>query len=58
MRISRLFEIVYLLLMKKSATASGLAERFEVSKRLCPLAGLGEAQGLLSHIASLNKFVL
>ena len=33
MQISRLFEIVYLLLNKKSTTANELAEHFEVSKR-------------------------
>ena len=33
MQINRLFEIVYLLLERKSITAQALAERFEVSKR-------------------------
>jgi len=33
MRINRLFEIVYILIDKKSATANELAEHFEVSKR-------------------------
>lgn len=33
MQISRLFEIVYMLLNKKTVTASELAERFEVSAR-------------------------
>lgn len=33
MQVGRLFEIVYILLSKKNATASELAKRFEVSKR-------------------------
>ena len=33
MSVSRLFEIVYLLLEKKQITARALAERFEVSVR-------------------------
>ncbi len=33
MQINRLFEIVYILLHKKSVTAKELAERFEVSVR-------------------------
>ena len=33
MQINRLFEIVYILLDKKSITANELAEHFEVSKR-------------------------
>lgn len=33
MQIDRLFDIVYTLLRKKSATAAELAERFGVSKR-------------------------
>ena len=33
MQINRLFEIIYILLSKKSITAKELAERFEVSVR-------------------------
>ena len=33
MKISRLFQIVYILLEKKSITANELAEKFEVSVR-------------------------
>jgi predicted DNA-binding transcriptional regulator YafY len=33
MQINRLFEIIYLLLEKKSMTAQELADHFEVSKR-------------------------
>lgn len=40
MKINRLFEIIYILLNKKSTTAKNLAEHFEVSKRTNKLSSL------------------
>jgi predicted DNA-binding transcriptional regulator YafY len=67
MQINRLFEIVYILLDKKSVTAGELAERFEVSKRtiLRDIDALAEAgipvytsQGKGGGISILETFVL
>ena len=67
MQINRLFEIVYILLAQKSATAKQLAEWFEVSRRTVyrdadtlSLAGIpiftGEGKG--GGISLLPDFVL
>ncbi len=67
MQISRLFEIVYLLMDKKSVTASELAARFEVSKRTIlrdidrlTAAGIPvyTSQGRGGGISLLDRFVL
>lgn len=67
MQINRLFEIVYLLLMKKSTTANELAEHFEVSKRTIlrdintlTIAGIPiyTMQGKGGGIAILDNFIL
>ena len=67
MQISRLFEIVYLLLDKKIATANELAEHFEVSKRTIlrdidtlTTAGIPiyTVQGKGGGISILDNFVL
>jgi predicted DNA-binding transcriptional regulator YafY len=66
-QISRLFEIVYLLLNKKSTTANELAEHFEVSKRTIlrdidtlTTAGIPiyTVQGKGGGISILDNFVL
>lgn len=67
MQISRLFEIVYILLDKKSITANELAEHFEVSKRTIlrdietlTTAGIPiyTSQGKGGGISILDNFVL
>ena len=67
MRINRLFEIVYLLMDKKSMTANELATHFEVSKRTIlrdidtlTTAGIPiyTTQGKGGGISILNRFVL
>lgn len=67
MQINRLFEIVYLLLNKKSVTANELAEHFEVSKRTIlrdidklTIAGIPiyTSQGKGGGISILDNFVL
>lgn len=67
MKINRLFEIVYLLMDKKSMTASELAAHFEVSKRtilrdIDALAAAGipvyTTQGKGGGISILDRFVL
>ncbi|MDR1440129.1 MAG: HTH domain-containing protein, partial [Clostridiales bacterium] len=67
MQISRLFEIVYLLLNKKSVTANELAEHFEVSGRtilrdIDTLSAAGipvyTSQGKGGGISILDNFVL
>ena len=67
MKISRLFEIVYLLLNKKSITANALARHFEVSKRtilrdIDTLSAAGvpvyTTQGKGGGISILDSFVL
>lgn len=67
MQISRLFQIIYILLQKKSTTAGELAEHFEVSVRtiyrdidaLCQ-AGIPiySSQGKGGGIALVDKFIL
>ena len=67
MQINRLFEIVYILLEKKSITANELAARFEVSKRtilrdIGTLSGAGipiyTTKGKGGGISILDNFVL
>jgi predicted DNA-binding transcriptional regulator YafY len=67
MQVSRLFEIVYLLLNKKTITANELAEHFEVSKRTIlrdvdTLSAAGipvyTSQGKGGGISILDNFVL
>ncbi len=67
MQINRFFEIVYILLEKKSVTAQELAERFEVSTRTIYrdielLSGAGipiyTVQGKGGGISLLDNFVL
>lgn len=67
MQINRLFEIVYLLMDKKSITANELATHFEVSKRtilrdidVLTTAGIPiyTTQGKGGGVSILNKFVL
>ncbi|MDR3093231.1 MAG: YafY family transcriptional regulator [Bacteroidales bacterium] len=67
LKINRLFEIVHLLLTKKSTTANELAEHFEVSKRtilrdIDALASSGipiyTTQGKGGGIAILDNFIL
>ncbi|MDF2591156.1 MAG: transcriptional regulator [Clostridia bacterium] len=67
MQISRLFQIIYILLQKKSVTAGELAEHFEVSVRTIyrDIDALGQAgipiyssQGKGGGISLLDNFVL
>lgn len=67
MQISRLFEIVYILLEKKKVTANELAEHFEVSKRtilrdieILTIAGIPiyTSKGKGGGISILDNFIL
>ena len=67
MQVSRLFEIIYILMQQESATANELAERFNVSKRTIyrdidtlSLSGIPvyTAQGKGGGISLLSNFVL